>query len=301
MSQGKGAASFSSPAGVPALLLCVLACLFFITTAHAKVNKPAGEALPAPEFSHQAGFYDTGFKLGLSHTDNDTTIYYTLDGSIPDPDNLTGSTYAYKNKYQQPGNASSENSKTSDDFLYNEYKTHKYNGPIDIYNRTYEPDRISQISTTFDEVPSYLPDAAIAAHWLNDLVDFSNRGIKEINRSIRKINDYAGSDLGAVPDINYKKRKNQDENIEYSFAGTPVRAVAVRKSGTETLTSPVVTKTYFIGKRAQFNLPIVALSVPETALYDYNDGIFVAGKDYDNFVQSGQTISGAKHHRHQQD
>jgi hypothetical protein len=36
------------------------------------------------EFSHEPGFYTSNFSLELSHPDNDVTIYYTWNGSVPD-------------------------------------------------------------------------------------------------------------------------------------------------------------------------------------------------------------------------
>ncbi|NLL87882.1 MAG: hypothetical protein GX228_02975 [Firmicutes bacterium] len=40
--------------------------------------------LQPPEFSHVRGFYQEPFELVLSSKDPDATIYYTLDGSVPD-------------------------------------------------------------------------------------------------------------------------------------------------------------------------------------------------------------------------
>src|SRR5699024_1178192 len=106
------------------------------------------------------------------------TIYYTLDGSEPDPENLEGSTYRYKNSYQQPPKEIGERVEIKNNFLYNEYKTYRYQQPIPITDRTYEPDRISQISTTFDEEPDYFPKTRL----LN----------LPVNKRIKKINNYLG-------------------------------------------------------------------------------------------------------------
>jgi hypothetical protein len=52
-----------------------------------------GTPLPSPEFSHKGGLYEYPFVLYLSTNVTAGNIYYTLDGSEPDPDNLNGSTY----------------------------------------------------------------------------------------------------------------------------------------------------------------------------------------------------------------
>lgn len=111
------------------------------------------EELAAPEFSHESGFYPEEFELHITHPNPSVKIYYTLDGSDPDPTNLNGTTFRYKNEYAQP-----PATEPIGEFLTQEYKTYAYDKPILIKDRTYEPDRISQISTTFDTKPSYFPN-----------------------------------------------------------------------------------------------------------------------------------------------
>jgi hypothetical protein len=57
--------------------------------------------LSPPQFSQNAGFYANAFTLTLSSPDTGVTIYYTLDGSEPDPAKVNGFGYAYKNQYPQ--------------------------------------------------------------------------------------------------------------------------------------------------------------------------------------------------------
>jgi hypothetical protein len=66
------------------------------------------------------------------------------------------------------------------------------------------------------------------------------------------------------------------------FKGTVVRA-KLTKSGA--LDSKTVTKTYYISPQgiSRFSLPVVSLSLDENKLYDYNNGIYVAGKDFDDW------------------
>lgn len=48
--------------------------------------------VPAPEFSAEAGFYEEAFELVLTAPEG-TEIYYTLDGSVPGPENATSLQY----------------------------------------------------------------------------------------------------------------------------------------------------------------------------------------------------------------
>lgn len=43
----------------------------------------AQQIVERPVFSHEAGFYDSGFDLSISHPQDNVRIYYTLDGSTP--------------------------------------------------------------------------------------------------------------------------------------------------------------------------------------------------------------------------
>lgn len=275
------------------------------TPAAANASMLAPAWLEAPTFSHESGFYDEEFALVISHPDEEVEIYYTLDGSEPDPDNLEGSTYRYKNSYQQPPTRPGQKVTIKDNFLYNEYISHKYQGPITIKDRTYEPDRISQISTTFDEKPDYFPQPELEEHWINDVVYESNRVIKEINRGIRSVNKFGNKVLNKitgkkpleeadelqfgrtfvldVPEISYRKYTNPKR---YTFKGTPVRALAVKEANGRQTKSEMINGTFFIGDREQFTLPIVAITVPEKELFDYDEGIFVAGKSYDDWLKT---------------
>jgi len=66
------------------------------------------------------------------------------------------------------------------------------------------------------------------------------------------------------------------------YKGTVVRAKLVKPGA---LDSKTVTNSYFISSLGtnRFSLPIVSLSIDENKLFDYNDGIYVAGKDFDDW------------------
>ena len=106
---------------------------------------PSACRIDPPVFSHSGGFFPEPFHLTISHPDPDVTILYTLDGSYPDINNLEGTTYMYKNQYPMGPP------------LYNRYKSHNYSGPIEIYNRSAEPDKITQIASTPFGASEYIP------------------------------------------------------------------------------------------------------------------------------------------------
>jgi len=64
------------------------------------------------------------------------------------------------------------------------------------------------------------------------------------------------------------------------FKGTVVRAKLVKPGA---LDSKTVTESYYISPQGttRFSLPVASLSIDENKLFDYNDGIMVAGVDFD--------------------
>ena len=72
--------------------------------------------------------------------------------------------------------------------------------------------------------------------------------------------------------------------------GTVVRAKLV-KSGS--LESPVISRTYIISPlgSSRYSLPVVSLSINENELFDYNNGIYVAGVDGDQWRADNPTTS----------
>ncbi|RYD24579.1 MAG: hypothetical protein EOP87_25865, partial [Verrucomicrobiaceae bacterium] len=80
------------------------------------------------------------------------TIIYTLDGSVPEPENTSGTVYSYKNVY---------NSTNSGPLLYAEYKTLGYSSPIQITDRSSQPNGISQRTTTFGDGGYYKPQSPV--------------------------------------------------------------------------------------------------------------------------------------------
>jgi hypothetical protein len=109
-----------------------------------------------PGYSAEAGFYTTNFDLHLQAAAPGQTILYTLDGSIPDPANLNGKTYSYKNSY--PRNSTDP----IGPLLTGSIRTLTYSSPIPIRNRTSDPNRLSLRNTTFDTNTSgYAPTTPV--------------------------------------------------------------------------------------------------------------------------------------------
>ena len=127
--------------------------MFFSSPTPGQSNHAEGytELLSPPGFSHSAGFYTDPFDLILSHEDPEVTIIYTLDGSQPDPANLEGITFGYKNTYPEATHSS------PGPMLYSSYISYIYEEPLGIYDRTSEPEILAHKSSTFHANPLYFP------------------------------------------------------------------------------------------------------------------------------------------------
>jgi hypothetical protein len=73
------------------------------------------------------------------------------------------------------------------------------------------------------------------------------------------------------------------------FKGTVVK---VRAFKTGYVPSPIVSKTYVVSPEGagRFSLPVVSLSLTESKFFDYENGIFVAGKDFDDWRALNPTV-----------
>lgn len=205
------------------------AFVFFSAVTPGAANSGPGfaEVLPAPTFSHDSGFLTAGFNLSITTAVPGASIIYTLDGSEPKSTNLAGTTYQYKNRYPfAPGQITGP--------LFNQtFTTLSYSAPIAIADRSALPNKIANISTTYDFTPTYIPTSPI-------------------------------------------------------YKGTVVRAKVVKPGALE---SPTVTRTFYISPQgaSRFDLPVASISIDENRLFDYNDGILVAGVDFDNWRLANPT------------
>jgi hypothetical protein len=196
---------------------------YFSAVTPGAANSSVGfaEVLPAPTFSHESGFLTAGFNLSITTTVAGASIIYTLDGSEPKSTNLSGTTYHYKNQYPfLPGQFAGP-------LLNQTFTSLPYTGLIAIADRSSQPNKLANMSTTYDYAPTYFPTSPI-------------------------------------------------------FKGTVVRAKVVKPGALE---SPTVTKTFYISPQgtSRFDLPVTSISIDENRLFDYNDGILVAGVDFDNW------------------
>ncbi len=73
------------------------------------------------------------------------------------------------------------------------------------------------------------------------------------------------------------------------FKGTVVRAKVIKPGA---LPSKTESRSYFITPEgsSRFSLPVVSISISEDKLYDYNNGIYVAGVDFDNWRAANPTL-----------
>lgn len=181
------------------------------------------QTLDPPKFSHESGFYDKDFNLELSHSDPNVKIVYTIDSSEPDINNLEGRTYKYKKQYPQYPHD------TPFEFFENSLKSNLYLNSIEVYDRSNNENRISNISTTYKK-DQYFPI----------------------------------------------------EKLDKSFV---VRAKAYKEDNSY---SETITNVYFINK--EYTLPIVSINTDEEVLFGYENGLFVAGKKFDEWRNENPTL-----------
>ncbi|MCC5916193.1 MAG: CotH kinase family protein [Cryomorphaceae bacterium] len=193
--------------------------LFFYTPTPNAPNTGTGLAnlLTPPFFSHTSGLYNANFTLSLNHVNPNVTIVYTLDGSEPDINNVSGTVFSYKNQYQR------DPSDPPGALLASKYESHIYNNPINIADRSNQPDSLTKKNPS--QFPMYNPPTPV--------------------------------------------RK-----------GTVVRARAYIGN----IPSQIATQTYFVWPNGNpYNIPVVSLTTPEKHLFDYDDGIYTAGVDFDTW------------------
>jgi hypothetical protein len=64
------------------------------------------------------------------------------------------------------------------------------------------------------------------------------------------------------------------------FKGRVVKAQAIKQGA---LPTEVITKTYFVDPAKHYSLPLISISIQEDLLFDYEKGIYVAGKDFEDW------------------
>jgi len=168
-----------------------------------------------PVFSVSGGWHhpDSLDQIAL-RSDSASTIFYTLDGSVPNP-RIKSILYNLKNQYPQHRNSNVY------PFLCDSTTTYIYSSPLPFAPP--EHYNLSHKSSTFDEDPAYFPS----------------------------------------------------ENLP---KGQVIRALSKH----HTSQSSVVTHTYFPAN-IQHNFPVLALSIAPHQLFDYDEGIYCAGKHFEDW------------------
>lgn len=179
------------------------------------------QELEAPEISKESGFYENDFSVTITHPDPQVMILYTLDGSEPTIENITGKEWNYKTYYPlQPGEEFGE--------LYQDTMwTYEYSEPIQMQNRTPTETVLADVYTT-----------------------------------VIRHNVHANGEL---------------------FKGNILRARAYSTDLNEY--SETISRNYFIVSEgnARYSIPVIALSVNNNELYDYEEGIGVPGVLFDDW------------------
>ncbi|AWV97069.1 CotH kinase family protein [Arcticibacterium luteifluviistationis] len=121
--------------------------VYFIPSSFNFNNVPSfsyEDYLAPPIFSQPSGTYANQFTLNLNTLEAGAAIYYTLDGSDPDTNNVNGKTFFYKNDYPSS-------------LIEDSVNTYAYNTPILIKDNTGQRNRVSGKLSSYPYSPSYLP------------------------------------------------------------------------------------------------------------------------------------------------
>ncbi|MGV3459244.1 MAG: CotH kinase family protein [Flavobacterium sp.] len=198
--------------------------LFFYTPTPGASNTGSGltELLTPPVFSHESGYYNTGFNLAITHTNPAAVIVYTLDGSEPVLSNTMGSTYNYKNAYKL------ETTDVVGPMLTDSYSSNAYTAPLVIADRSAEPDQLANKNTR--QHPLYTPPSPV--------------------------------------------RKATVVRARVYINGIP---------------SKIISRTFFVWPTNPYNLPVISMQIQENYLFDYEDGIYTAGTDFDTWRANNPT------------
>jgi hypothetical protein len=130
----------------------------------------AMHVMSPPDFEIKGGFFDSSFLLRLSHSDPDAEIFFTVDGSTPDPKRLA-QPYGYKNQWRASGDSPPL------PMLFDTVKTQLYNRPIFISNASLRPNHVANFNTSFDQSPWYLPQDLLQKGTVVRAVAYKNGAI----------------------------------------------------------------------------------------------------------------------------
>ncbi|SMP57305.1 CotH kinase family protein [Anoxynatronum buryatiense] len=224
---------------------------------------PYMTTLPPPLFSHEGGFYETAFQLSLSPPQAGVKLYYTLDGSEPDPEKTAGSTFQVRQAY--PGGET----------LTLVTRTHQYTDET-IHIRNISENTSQNTSEETGEITG----------------EVTSRRASEIMRELPADSPEAASGGEELPaegvylaGINTQFIPQPRPVLEEHFTGQVVRAVAVTEDGRR---SPVVTHTYWVDPAGweRYSLPVVSVVTDPAHLFDVSTGVYVAGSHYETWQEA---------------
>ncbi|UAM97301.1 lamin tail domain-containing protein [Polaribacter litorisediminis] len=193
------------------------------TPGSSNITAGSNTLIKPPAFSHKSGLHASAFDLTLTSENLNSVIIYTLDGSEPDINNLSGTSFNYKNEYPF------EIGESFGPLLSETFTSKTYSAPIRIVDRSNDPDKLANKNTV--QRPLHTPP-------------------------------------------------------------NPVRKATVVKARTfvNGVGSKTSSKTFFVWSGGNpYNLPVVSLQTNEKHLFDYNDGIYTAGVDFDTWRTENPT------------
>jgi hypothetical protein len=123
------------------------------TPGASNVESGTTTSLEPPSFSHKSGLYTGNFDLALSTDTQGATIVYTLDGSEPDINNLSGSSFQYKNDYPY------DVGESFGTFLNQNYQSFSYSAPVLMSDRSDDVDVLARKNTVSDDI--YIPPVSV--------------------------------------------------------------------------------------------------------------------------------------------
>jgi hypothetical protein len=235
--------------------------------------------LNAPEFSHESGIYNEDFKLAISHDLSDASIFYTLDGSIPDPENLNGSSFLYR-----------ESNLKQVDFVSKQitYKTINYKSPIEIKNINNNVNFLSAIQSSIAETESVKETQVDQESKFSNAFSYLSSKIISIWHSFKQLLiEYHLIEIGKFKNIPQVVEVDKGNSLQNEYADNNilpksivVRAVAIDAAGRR---SPVITKNFYVDKKKFTKLPFVFVTTPSKNLIDYEQGLLVPGIHFDQW------------------
>ena len=174
--------------------------------------------LEPPQFSHAGGQYTSPFDLVLSTADEDEEIYYTLDGSVPEP----GSAIRYNGSISINGSVMVRARTFAEESLESEPKTHIYNRlspEISSFSSNLPLVIISQYDTLVTPGPRTEAAITIIDTAENGRTELGNNGMLQSRMVINK----RGSSSLSFPKnmFGFHLRDEDDTNRSESLLGMP--------------------------------------------------------------------------------